>query len=118
MNITIYGIRNCSTMKKAFTWLDEQGLDYHFHDYRKEGVPEEQLQQWISKLGWETVINQRGTSWRKLPETVRDHMDAVHAVSVALDNPSIIKRPILETEHGLLTGFKANEWEQELRSND
>lgn len=118
MSITIYGIKNCSTMKKAFAWLDEQGLDYHFHDYKKEGVPEQQLHQWISTLGWETVINQRGTSWRKLPEEVRDHMDAVHAVSVAQDNPSIIKRPILETDHGVLAGFSAEAWQQELSSNE
>jgi arsenate reductase len=116
VSITVYGIKNCDTMKKALRWLDEQGLDYHFHDYKKEGVPEEALQAWISQLGWETVINRRGTTWRKLPEEVRDDMDAVGAVSVALNNPSIIKRPILDTGRTLLAGFKAHEWERELRT--
>lgn len=118
MTITLYGISNCDTMKKARRWLDEQGLEYRFHDYRKEGVPEERLQHWISTLGWETVINRRGTTWRKLPEEVRDDMDAVQAVSVAQQNPSIIKRPILETERILLAGFKAHEWQQELNPNE
>ena len=118
MSITVYGIRNCDTVKKALAWLDEQGLEYRFHDYRKDGVPEDQLLYWISTLGWETVINRRGTSWRKLPEDIRDDMDAVSAVSVALENPSIIKRPIVETEHTLLAGFKVSEWEQELTPNE
>lgn len=116
--ITIYGIRNCDTMKKAMTWLDEQGIDYRFHDYKKEGAPAAHVRQWIASQGWEQIINRRGTTWRKLPEEVRDDMDAVHAVSIALENPSIIKRPILETERTLLAGFKANEWEQELSPNE
>ena len=66
MAITVYGIKNCDTMKKALKWLDQQGLEYHFHDYKKDGVPEAPLRRWIDALGWDTVINRRGTTWRKL----------------------------------------------------
>ena len=91
MAITVYGIKNCDTMKKALKWLDEQGLEYHFHDYKKDGVPEAQLRRWIDALGWETVINRRGTTWRKLDQSasflggrwkteeemhMRDHFDS------------------------------------------
>ena len=75
MATTIYGIKNCDTMKKAMKWLDEQGVDYHFHDYRKDGVPEDHLRQWMAELGWDTVINRRGTTWRKLDPEVRENMD-------------------------------------------
>lgn len=112
MPITIYGIKNCDTMKKAFAWLAEQGVDYRFHDYKKEGVPEVQLRQWIDKLGWETIINRRGTTWRKLDAAQRDTMDAYQAVKVAMENPSIIKRPILETSTTLKAGFQAQDWEK------
>ena len=110
MATTIYGIKNCDTMKKAMKWLDEQGVDYHFHDYRKEGVPEDHLRQWMAELGWDTVINRRGTTWRKLDPEVRENMDTDSAAEQALANPSLIKRPILQTEKHLRAGFNADEW--------
>ena len=106
MSVTLYGIKACDTMKKAFTWLDQHGVDYQFHDYKKEGAPEQALRRWIDALGWETVINRRGTTWRKLPDTVRETMDAEGAVKAAMENPSLIKRPILESGKLTEAGFK------------
>ena len=114
MTITIYGIRNCDTTRKALKWLDEQGRDYRFHDYRKDGVPEQRLRTWIDRLGWETVINKRGTTWRKLDETTRANMDAEGAAEAALHESALIKRPIVETGNTLLVGFNADEWQQHL----
>ena len=105
MSITLYGIKACDTMKKAMTWLDDNGVDYHFHDYKKVGASEAELRQWIDTLGWETVINRRGTTWRKLPQDLRDSMDVDKAVAAALDNPSLIKRPMLDTGSALEAGF-------------
>lgn len=112
--LKIYGIKACDTMKKAFNWLDQHGITYEFHDYKKAGAPEKQLRQWIRKLGWETVINKRGTTWKKLPEDARASMDAESAVAAALDNPSMIKRPIIEQGTILLAGFDANTWQEKL----
>lgn len=112
--LKIYGIKACDTMKKAFTWLEQHGIAYEFRDYKKAGAPEKQLRQWIRKLGWETVINKRGTTWKKLPEDVRASMDAESAVAAALENPSLIKRPIIEQGTILLAGFDANTWQEKL----
>ena len=112
--LKIYGIKACDTMKKAFTWLDQHGIAYEFHDYKKAGAPEKQVRQWIRKLGWETVINKRGTTWKKLPEDLRARMDAESSVAAALENPSLIKRPIIEQGTILLAGFDANTWQEKL----
>lgn len=112
--LKIYGIKACDTMKKAFTWLDQHGIAYEFHDYKKAGAPEKQLRQWIRKLGWETVINKRGTTWKKLPDDLRASMDAESAVVAALENPSLIKRPMIEQGTILLAGFDANTWQEKL----
>ncbi|MBL4714249.1 MAG: ArsC family reductase [Alcanivorax sp.] len=110
MAITVYGIKNCDTMKKALKWLDQQGLEYHFHDYKKDGVPEAPLRRWIDALGWDTVINRRGTTWRKLDQSTRDNMDAESAVAAARDNPSLIKRPILHSDNIIEAGFEEGRW--------
>lgn len=110
----VYGIRNCDTTRKALKWLDEQGHDYRFHDYRRDGVPETSLRDWVTRLGWETVINKRGTTWRNLDETTRANMDAESAVEAALHEPALIKRPVLENGDTLLVGFKADEWQNHL----
>ena len=102
-------------MKKAMKWLDDNGVSYHFHDYKKEGVPERRLRQWLEALGWETVINKRGTTWRKLDDAVKESMNTEKAVTVAMDNPSIIKRPILQNDDFITAGFNADEWEKTLR---
>ena len=114
MELTIFGIKNCDTMKKALKWLDDNGIVYHFHDYKKEGVPEQRLRQWLEALGWETVINKRGTTWRKLDDAVKESMNTEKAITVATENPSIIKRPILQNDHFILAGFKADEWKDTL----
>lgn len=115
MTVTIYGIKACDTMKKAFTWLDEAGIDYTFHDYKKAGAPTPKVAAWIKREGWEVIINRRGTTWRKLPEDQRATMDAKGALQAALDNPSLIKRPVVEYDGGLLVGFNADEWAQALK---
>lgn len=115
MRITIYGIKACDTMKKAFTWLDQHGIEYDFHDYKKAGAPAERLPAWIAQQGWEQVINRRGTTWRKLPESARENMTAEAAASAAADNPSMIRRPLVEADGKvLLLGFDAAAWAQAL----
>jgi len=105
--ITIYGIKNCETMKKARAWLDRHGVDYAFHDYKTAGIERERLQQWTKKLGWETLLNRAGTTFRKLAEKDKTGLDAKKAVALMLAQPSMIKRPVLELGGGkLLVGFQ------------
>jgi len=103
--VTIYGIKNCDTMKKAMRWLDEHGVEYRFHDYRKDGIAVKQLKSWEQELGWETLLNRRGQLWRKLPEATRDAIDRAGALQAMLDNPGIIKRPLLDTGAERVVGF-------------
>ncbi|ASP40443.1 ArsC family reductase [Bacterioplanes sanyensis] len=110
--VTLYGIKSCDTMKKARTWLEQHGVEFHFHDYKKDGLPEALADQWLQELGWETLINRRGTTWRQLPEEVRASMDNDAARSAMLANPSIIKRPLLDTGDGKYLGFKAEQYQQ------
>lgn len=102
---TVYGIKNCDTMKKALGWLDRQGVEYDFHDYKKSGVDEDVLRQAIKAHGWESVINRRGMTWRKLPDDVKSGMDEEGAAQVALEKPSIIKRPLIVYGGKTYTGF-------------
>ena len=113
--IIVYGIRNCDTVRKARTWLDEQGLDYRFHDFKKEGVPADRLDDWLGRFGWESVINRRGTTWRRLPAEEREAMDTERARKAALDNASLIKRPIVEHDGETLVGFDAEAWQEALQ---
>jgi arsenate reductase len=108
--ITIYGIKNCDTMKKAMRWLDEQGVEYRFHDYRKDGLDEKQLKAWEKELGWEVLLNRRGMLWRKLPQATRDTIDRASALQCMLDNPGIIKRPVLDLGKRRVVGFDADEY--------
>lgn len=110
MSITIYGIKNCDTMKKAFKFLDERGTEYVFHDYKKAGVDEAVLRSAISAHGWENVINRRGMTWRKLSDDVKGTMDEEGAVGVAQENASIVKRPILVQGDRILLGFNADDY--------
>jgi arsenate reductase len=110
--ITIYGIKNCDTMKKAMRWLDEHGVDYRFHDYRKEGLDESLLETWEKELGWETLLNRRGMLWRKLPESSRDNINRQSALRIMKDNPGIIKRPLLDLGDRRVVGFKPESYEQ------
>lgn len=112
MTNKLYGIRNCDTMKKAWTWLDAHGVDYVFHDYRKDGVDRARLEDWVRRAGWETVLNRAGTTFRKLPEAERQDLDARKAVELMLAQPSMIKRPVLEAGEALLMGFKPTAYEE------
>ncbi|MDR4305068.1 ArsC family reductase [Chelatococcus sambhunathii] len=103
--VTIYGIKNCDTMKKARRWLDERGVDYRFHDYRAEGVDEARLRGWAAKVGWEKLLNRGGTTFRGLPEAEKSGMDETKAVRLMLAQPAMIKRPVLEQGDAILVGF-------------
>ncbi len=107
MTITIYGIPNCDTMKKARTWLDGHGVAYVFHDYRKAGIDRATLAGWVAEHGWETILNRAGTTFRKLPEADREGLDADRAIALMLAQQSMIKRPVLDVGAGTtLVGFK------------
>lgn len=108
----IYGIKNCDTMKKAFVWLDENNIAYDFHDYKKQGINETVLKDAIAQHGWDTVINQRGTTWRKLPDESKESMDETKAIDIAKENPSIIKRPLLLKSDKIYIGFKTDEYKE------
>ncbi|WP_374447585.1 ArsC family reductase [Stella sp.] len=103
---TIYGIRNCDTMKKARTWLDARGVRHVFHDYRVEGIDRARLDGWIDRLGWEALLNRSGTTFRKLPEADRSDLDRAKATALMLAQPSMIRRPVLEADGEILVGFK------------
>ena len=110
MIVTLYGLPNCDTVKKARDWLTARGLAYTFHDYKKAGADPAQLAQWCEIAGWETVLNRAGTTFRKLPDTAKSGLDAAKAVVIMAANPSCIKRPVVEHPGGLLVGFKPDQW--------
>lgn len=103
--IKLYGIPNCDSIKKARKWLTENCVEYEFHDYKKLGVPEKELKNWARQVGWEILLNKRGTTWRKLDDATKDSLNEKSAMQIMLDNPSIIKRPVLTKEKTLLVGF-------------
>lgn len=110
--ITLYGIPNCDTMKKARAWLSENGVEYDFYDYKKAGVDEKQLRLWVDELGWQSLLNTRGMMWRKVPQAVKDSIDEASAISLMLETPSIIKRPVLDTGRQRHVGFKSEQYAQ------
>ncbi|MBT3015028.1 MAG: ArsC family reductase [Candidatus Thiodiazotropha sp. (ex Clathrolucina costata)] len=103
--VKLYGIPNCDTMKKAIRWLDEHGITYQFHNYKKVGVDEKLLRQWVDRVGWEVLLNRRGMMWRRLDDSVKAEINEENAIRVMLETPSIIKRPVLETDKTLNVGF-------------
>ncbi len=109
--VTIYGIKNCDTMKKARAWLDAKGVAYAFHDYKTAGVDRGHLERWVKEAGWETVFNRAGTTFRNLPEKDKQGLNEKKAVALMLANPSMIKRPVLERGAKLLVGFKPDVYE-------
>lgn len=102
---TLYGIKNCDTIRKARRWLKEQDIEYHFHDLREDGINKTRLNTWINAFGWEQLLNRRGTTWRQLPAVVRDGIDRDSATNVMLQQPAIIKRPLLEHDRQLYLGY-------------
>ncbi len=114
--LEVYGIKNCNTVKKALAWLDEHTVDYRFHDFKKEGVDEARLRRWVEQTGWETLLNRKGLTWRRLPEERRAQVnDADAAIALMLEKPTIIKRPVIERdEHVLAVGFDETTYQERL----
>ncbi len=108
--ITMYGIPNCDTIKKARRWLDDQGVAHAFHDYRKDGVDEGHLRAWVKEHGWEALLNRAGTTFRKLPDAEKQSVDAEKAVALMLTNPAMIKRPVLDLGDCRAVGFAAEKY--------
>ena len=108
--LTLYGISNCDTVKKARAWLDAQALEYAFHDYKKAGIDTATLRRWCTVLGYEQLVNRRGTTWRKLPEAERSGLDEARALQLMQAQPSLIKRPLLDANGTLLLGFNETQW--------
>jgi Spx/MgsR family transcriptional regulator len=115
MSATLYGIRNCDTMKKARAWLDAKGVPYTFHDYKAEGIDRPRLEAWAGSVGWETLLNRAGTTFRKLADADRADLDEGRAIALMLDQPSMIKRPVLDLGGRLLVGFKPEIYEEAVR---
>jgi arsenate reductase (glutaredoxin) len=110
--VRLYGIPNCDTMKKARQWLTTHGIEYEFIDYKKTAIDELRLRRWVKQVGWEGLLNRRGTTWRKLDDSIKAEVDESHAIRLMQETPSIIKRPVLEQGNSLHVGFKADEYEK------
>lgn len=106
MTPILYGIPNCDTVKKARTWLEDRRFAYAFHDYKKEGITKEKLKSWCAEAGWEKVLNRAGTTFKKLPESAKTGLDEARAIALMREQPSMIKRPIVEHDGGLIVGFR------------
>ena len=111
MNIVLYGIPNCDTVKKARNWLDGRGVSYRFHDFKKEGVPADHLDRWLAQVGWEKLVNRKGMMWRKLDAATQEGVkDAASAKALMLAQPSVIKRPVVEWGQKATVGFDDVAW--------
>ncbi len=106
MGVTIYGIKSCDTMKKARSWLEGHGVKYEFHDYKASGIDAARLTRWAGEVGWETLLNRSGTTFRKLPEAKQADLNQRKAIALMVEQPSMIKRPVLETGSRIVVGFK------------
>ncbi|MFM8331762.1 MAG: ArsC family reductase [Candidatus Methylumidiphilus sp.] len=111
---TLYGIKNCDTVKKALCWLKAAGVEHRFHDFRADGLAPELLNAWEATLGWEALLNKRGTTWRKLDESQRENLDRDKAIALMLTQPSLIKRPVLAAGGKILLGFSPDYYASEL----
>ena len=109
--ITLYGISNCDTIKKAKRWLDAHAIDYQFHDYRKQGLTRQQLEVWAEELGWEGLLNRRGTTWRSLPDEQKQRIDRELAITLMLEQPAMIKRPLLDLGSSRKLGFSEADYQ-------
>jgi len=116
LGVTIYGIKNCDTMKKARAWLELHGVQYDFHDYKTSGIEAARLTRWAGEVGWETLLNRAGTTFRKLPENQKTDLTEVKAIALMLEQPSMIKRPVLETNGRIVVGFKPDVYEKTVRA--
>ena len=114
VTVTIYGIVNCDTVKKARTWLADNAIEYRFHDYRKAGIDAAHLERWAEVLGWEILLNRAGTTFRKLDADTKAALDQAKAIRLMIEQPSMIKRPVIEHPGGLLVGFAPETWARAL----
>jgi len=112
MTPILYGIPNCDTVKKARRWLDDHGVAHRFHDFRKDGLDPAKLQGWIDALGWEKLLNRSGTTFRKLPDAQKEGLDAASAKALMLDQPAMIRRPVVEAGGAPSVGFAADDWQK------
>jgi arsenate reductase len=110
--ITLYGIKNCDTVKKARKWLELHGVQYQFHDFREDGLEPEAVSGWLAQLGWENLVNKRSTSWKALDQATRDSMDETSALTAIMAQPTLIKRPLLDTGHERFTGFSTASYDK------
>jgi arsenate reductase (glutaredoxin) len=115
MPVTIFGIKNCDTMKKARAFLDKAGVAYAFHDYKTQGIDAAHLEKWAKAVGWETLLNRSGMTFRKLPEKDKEGITAARAMKLMREQPSMIKRPVLETGNSILVGFKPDDYKAAFR---
>lgn len=111
MQVEMYGIPNCDTIRKARKWLEGKGIKYTFHDYKKEGADRTLLKAWCGSAGWESLLNRRGTTWRKLADADKAGVDQARAVALMVENPSLIRRPVLLAGSQVVVGFSASEYE-------
>ncbi|MEM8560856.1 MAG: ArsC family reductase [Pseudomonadota bacterium] len=109
--ITLFGIKNCDTVKKARRWLDDRNVEYHFHDFREDGLERHRVAAWLSELGWETLVNKRSTSWKALDSISRQSMNPETALLAVMSQPTLIKRPVLDTGHERYTGFSEQSYD-------
>ena len=110
--ITLYGIPNCDTVKKARSWLDKHNITYRFHDYKKEGVAKTRLIDWCNELGFEVLVNQRGTTWRNLPTSAKENLTKARAIELMIESPSLIKRPVIDTGKKRIVGFNEDQYKK------
>ncbi|RKE86526.1 ArsC family reductase [Rhizobium sp. AG855] len=116
MPTIIYGIKNCDTMKKARTWLDDHSVSHDFHDYKAKGIDASTLDGWIGKVGWEVLLNKAGTTFKKLDDAQKENLDAAKAKTLMLAQPSMIKRPVLDVDGALVVGFKPETYQQTFKA--
>jgi arsenate reductase len=110
--LTLYGIKNCDTVKKARRWLEDHGIEYQFHDFRQDGLNKKQLSGWVEQLGWEVIVNKRSTTWRNLSDKDKELTTNSQAVKLLLANPTLIKRPVVQSNKVFLVGFKETEFKK------
>jgi len=110
MSVTMYGIPNCDTIKKAKKWLETNGVEYQFHNYKKEGITKSKLKEWCKQVDWEILLNRRGTTWRKLDDATKEGINKTSAIDIMAEETSIIKRPVIETGDKIIVGFSEEEY--------
>ncbi|TVP54107.1 MAG: Spx/MgsR family RNA polymerase-binding regulatory protein [Halomonadaceae bacterium] len=114
MSVTLYGISNCDAVRKARRWLEERNIPFQYHDFRKDGITEGQIRDWLSRMDRFTLISQRSPTWKKIPQEIRDNLNDDGAVALLLETPTLIKRPLLDSGEQLSTGFDPEDWQARL----